>query len=72
MEIWKWVFVGILWYAAFVLRIGAVELGRSQPTERISGGIFFFLFSFLVCNSVLCSGLSCLMLFGLYMVFAVD
>uniref|UniRef100_A0A2K1YC08 Exostosin GT47 domain-containing protein n=1 Tax=Populus trichocarpa TaxID=3694 RepID=A0A2K1YC08_POPTR len=37
MEIWKWVFVGVLWYAGFVLSTGAVELGRSQHTERISG-----------------------------------
>ncbi|KAL3575554.1 hypothetical protein D5086_023655 [Populus alba] len=37
MEIWKWVFVGVLWYAGSVLSTGAVELGRSQHTERISG-----------------------------------
>jgi hypothetical protein len=41
MEIWKWVFVGVLWYAGFVLSTGAVELGRSQHTERISGWFFF-------------------------------
>jgi hypothetical protein len=38
MKGWKWGFVGLL-YAAYVLRIGAVEQGRTQPTERISGGI---------------------------------
>ncbi|KAJ6748304.1 BETA-14-XYLOSYLTRANSFERASE IRX10L-RELATED [Salix purpurea] len=37
MEIWKWVFVGVLWYAGYVSSTGAVELGRSQNTERISG-----------------------------------
>ncbi|XP_015937882.1 probable beta-1,4-xylosyltransferase IRX10L [Arachis duranensis] len=36
MDFWKWVFFGFL-CAALVLRIGAVELGRNQPTERISG-----------------------------------
>lgn len=36
MEIWKWVFVGVIWYAGFVLSINALELGRSQRTERIS------------------------------------
>lgn len=37
MEIWKWVFVGILYFAAFASTAGAVKLGRGQPTERISG-----------------------------------
>ncbi|KAJ6875997.1 hypothetical protein NC652_035383 [Populus alba x Populus x berolinensis] len=36
MEIWKWVFVGVILYAGLVLSIDAVELGRSQCTERIS------------------------------------
>ncbi|KAG6747288.1 hypothetical protein POTOM_049684 [Populus tomentosa] len=37
MEIWKWVFVVVIWFAGLVLSVGAVELGRSQRTERISG-----------------------------------
>uniref|UniRef100_A0A2N9FCB3 Exostosin GT47 domain-containing protein n=1 Tax=Fagus sylvatica TaxID=28930 RepID=A0A2N9FCB3_FAGSY len=36
MNCWRWGFVGIV-YAALVLTIGAVEHGRTQPTERISG-----------------------------------
>lgn len=38
MNFSKWGFVGLL-SAAFVITIGAVELGRNQPTERISGGV---------------------------------
>jgi hypothetical protein len=45
MKGWKRGFVGLL-YAAFVLRIGAVEQGRTQPTERISGGISLILSPF--------------------------
>ncbi|KAL3597432.1 hypothetical protein D5086_009069 [Populus alba] len=37
MEIWKWVFVGAIWYTGLVLSIGVVKLGKSQRTERISG-----------------------------------
>ncbi|KAH8486586.1 hypothetical protein H0E87_025554 [Populus deltoides] len=37
MKIWKWVFVGVIWYAGLVLSIGVVELGRSQHIERIFG-----------------------------------
>lgn len=40
MKFWKWGFVGFL-CAAFALAVGAVELGRNQPTERISGEVFF-------------------------------
>ncbi|GFZ08040.1 exostosin family protein [Actinidia rufa] len=36
MKDWRWAFVGFL-YFALALRIGAVELGRGQQTERISG-----------------------------------
>lgn len=49
MNFLKWGFVGLL-VAAFVFTIGgAVELGRNQPTERISGGVsskFYFLICF--------------------------
>jgi hypothetical protein len=62
MEIWKWVFVGVIWYAGLVLSIGAVELGMSQRTERISGWFFFKLFLVKVYKFLL--GLSCFMLFG--------
>ncbi|KAJ6866521.1 hypothetical protein NC652_037922 [Populus alba x Populus x berolinensis] len=41
MEIWKWVFIGVIWYASLVLSIGAMELGRSQHTKRISGWAYF-------------------------------
>jgi len=44
MDFWKVGFLCLLW-AASVLAIGAVERGRHQPTERISGGgssKFFF------------------------------
>jgi len=59
MEIWKWVFVGVIWYAGLVLSIGAMELGRSQRNERISGWFFFKLFlikvyKFLLGLSFLC------------------
>ncbi|KAK6262044.1 hypothetical protein QUC31_007860 [Theobroma cacao] len=37
MKIWRWVFVGILILAACAFKIEAFNLGRSQPTERISG-----------------------------------
>ncbi|PPD92959.1 hypothetical protein GOBAR_DD10095 [Gossypium barbadense] len=37
MEIWGWVFIGILFLADFVVKIEPFKLGRSQPTERISG-----------------------------------
>lgn len=41
---WRWVLVGLL-CTAFVSRIGAVELGRRQPTERISGQSSFYYFA---------------------------
>uniref|UniRef100_A0A2P2LF24 Putative beta-1 4-xylosyltransferase IRX10L n=1 Tax=Rhizophora mucronata TaxID=61149 RepID=A0A2P2LF24_RHIMU len=47
MDLWKWAFVGIFWCAALILRIDAVGLGRSQPTERISGG-------FSIINVIIC------------------
>ena len=45
MEIWRWVIIGILFLAAFVVKIEAFKLGRSQPTERISGKIHPLLYS---------------------------
>lgn len=36
MNGWRWGFL-LLVYAALVLKTGAVEHGRTQPTERISG-----------------------------------
>lgn len=33
----RWVLIGILFLAASVAKIDAFKLGRSQPTERISG-----------------------------------
>lgn len=44
MDFWKVGFLCLLW-ASSVLSIGAVELGRHQPTERISGGVLQSLFS---------------------------
>lgn len=38
MDFWKCGFVSFL-CAALVFTSGAVELGRNQPTERISGGV---------------------------------
>ncbi|KAE8703491.1 putative beta-1,4-xylosyltransferase IRX10L [Hibiscus syriacus] len=37
MEIWRWVFIGILFIADSMVKIEPFKLGRSQPTERISG-----------------------------------
>lgn len=44
MNGWRWGFL-LLVYAALVLKTGAVEHGRTQPTERISGGISFIFIS---------------------------
>jgi len=40
---WKLSFLGFL-CAYFLFTIGAVELGRNQPTERISGIFADFVF----------------------------
>lgn len=56
MRVWRWVFLGVL-FAAFILRINAFKLGRSRPTERISGGIWFyyeFLFFLFFTFSIFC------------------
>ena len=48
----RWAFVK-LFYFAFLLRVGgAVELGRGQQTERISGVIIFrfYLSNFIFCG----------------------
>ncbi|XVE63785.1 hypothetical protein DITRI_Ditri07aG0047900 [Diplodiscus trichospermus] len=37
MEIWKWVFIAILFLADLVVKIEPFKLGHSQHTERISG-----------------------------------
>lgn len=45
----RWVLIGILFLAASVAKIDAFKLGRSQPTERISGQFYppsLFFFSF--------------------------
>lgn len=36
MKDWRWAFLGLVCFG-LVLGIGAVERGRGQPTERISG-----------------------------------
>lgn len=59
MNGWRWGFL-LLVYAALILKTGAVEHGRTQPTERISGGISFIFISFdsFFLNSVLVSSVN--------------